>query len=118
MPPCRIRAQAALAALAFALLACHAEEKTGPLENVAIDARTLDLYARSCVICHGPGHGGAPKLGDVAAWAPRLAEGDDVLLAHVTDGYNDMPPLGYCMECDRDDFAALIRLMAAPEPTQ
>src|SRR5215831_7661327 len=99
-------------AFALALAGCHAAEKAGPFKNVEVSARTVELYARSCAICHGPGHGGAPKLGDVAAWAPRIAQGDDALLAHATDGFNDMPPLGYCMDCDRHDFAALIRLMA------
>ena len=108
----------AISAFALALTACHAAEKTGPFKNVDVDARTLELYARNCAICHGPGHGGAPKLGDVAAWAPRLAQGDDALLAHAIDGYNDMPPLGYCMDCDRNDLAALIRLMAVPEESR
>ena len=36
-----------------------------------------------------------------------------MLLAHTVEGYNDMPPLGYCMACEREDLRALIRLMVA-----
>jgi len=111
-----IRVGAGLPAiLALALTACHPAAQSGPFKDAAVGPRTLELYARSCVVCHGPGHGGAPKLGDVAAWAPRIAQGDDVLLAHATDGYNDMPPLGYCMDCERKDLEALIRLMSVPD---
>ena len=111
-----IRVGAGLPAiLALALTACHPAAQSGPFKDAAVGPRTLELYARSCVVCHGPGHGGAPKLGDAAAWAPRIAQGDDVLLAHATDGYNDMPPLGYCMDCERKDLEALVRLMSVPD---
>lgn len=73
-------------------------------------------WARSCVLCHASGVGGAPRIGVSAEWAPRLAKGKAVLLAHTIDGFNDMPPLGYCMSCDRDDFSALIDFMAGESP--
>jgi cytochrome c5 len=37
---------------------------------------------------------GAPKLGDKAAWAPRIATGMDSLLKSVINGKNAMPPKG------------------------
>jgi cytochrome c5 len=40
------------------------------------------------------GVAGAPKLGDKAAWAPRLALGIDGLTASVIKGKNAMPPKG------------------------
>ena len=51
-------------------------------------------------------------MGDVAAWRARLDQGEDTLLTHTIEGFNNMPPLGYCMACERDDLLALIRLMA------
>jgi cytochrome c5 len=36
----------------------------------------------------------APKLGDKAAWAPRLAAGIDGLTASVINGKGAMPPKG------------------------
>lgn len=52
------------------------------------------LYASLCQTCHVAGVAGAPKLGDKAAWAPRLALGIDGLTASVVKGKNAMPPKG------------------------
>jgi cytochrome c5 len=52
------------------------------------------LYTQSCQVCHAAGVAGAPKLGDKAAWAPRLALGIDGLTASVIKGKNAMPPKG------------------------
>ncbi|MBL8303961.1 MAG: cytochrome c5 family protein, partial [Ideonella sp.] len=51
------------------------------------------LYA-TCSACHAAGVAGAPKLGDKAAWAPRLALGVDGLTASVIKGKGAMPPRG------------------------
>jgi cytochrome c5 len=37
---------------------------------------------------------GAPKLGDKAAWAPRVAQGVDGLTASAIKGKGAMPPRG------------------------
>jgi cytochrome c5 len=52
------------------------------------------LYAQACAVCHVAGVAGAPKLGDKAAWAPRLAQGIDGLTASVIKGKGAMPPKG------------------------
>jgi cytochrome c5 len=56
------------------------------------------VYNQACVACHGAGIAGAPKLGDVAAWAPRIAQGIDTLHTHALQGYQGkggyMPPKG------------------------
>ena len=44
--------------------------------------------------CHAAGVAGAPKIGDKAAWAPRLAAGVDGLTASVIKGKGAMPPKG------------------------
>ncbi|MFK7828249.1 MAG: cytochrome c5 family protein [Congregibacter sp.] len=36
-------------------------------------------YNVACMACHMTGAGGAPKVGDVDAWAPRIAKGIDAL---------------------------------------
>lgn len=74
-------------------------------------ADVMDKWARSCALCHVTGNAGAPRIGNAEEWAPRLAQGMDVLLQHTLEGFNDMPPLGYCMSCERDDFVALIEFM-------
>ena len=52
------------------------------------------LYQAACVACHATGAAGAPKLGDNAAWAPRLKLGLSGLLKSSIMGKNAMPPKG------------------------
>lgn len=56
------------------------------------------VYNQACVACHGAGIAGAPKLGDTAAWAARIAQGADTLHAHALQGFQGkagyMPPKG------------------------
>jgi cytochrome c5 len=57
-----------------------------------------ELYHSTCSACHGLGIAGAPKFGDHAAWAPRMAEGKSTLYKHALEGYTGktgmMPPKG------------------------
>jgi cytochrome c oxidase subunit 2 len=43
-------------------------------------------YDTACFACHGTGAAGAPKLGDKAAWAPRIAQGSAALHAAALQG--------------------------------
>lgn len=47
-----------------------------------------------CGACHATGAAGAPKIGDNAAWGPRIATGFDSLLHSALNGKNAMPPKG------------------------
>ena len=66
--------------------------------TAAADLSGEQVYNQACVACHGAGVAGAPKLGDKAAWAPRIAQGMDTLHAHALQGYQGkagyMPPKG------------------------
>ena len=55
------------------------------------------MYNRACVACHAGQLPTAPKRGDQATWAPRLAQGMDTLVQHVTQGFKAMQPRGLCM---------------------
>ena len=63
-----------------------------------LDERGRQIWAETCSRCHDGGLGEAPPLGDVDAWRPRLAKGQDVLLRHAVEGFTgeigDMPPRG------------------------
>jgi cytochrome c5 len=74
-----------------------------------------DLYNRSCRSCHAQGAATAPRTGDYAAWQPRLEQGMDVLLEHSINGYQGMPPMGMCFDCEEENFRALIAFMATGE---
>jgi cytochrome c5 len=66
--------------------------------TAAADLTGEQAYNQACVACHGAGVAGAPKFGDKAAWAPRIAQGMDTLHAHALQGYQGkagyMPPKG------------------------
>jgi cytochrome c5 len=51
-------------------------------------------FTQVCSACHGSGALGAPKVGDKAAWAPRLAQGKDTLYKTAISGKGNMPPKG------------------------
>ena len=70
-------------------------------------------YQTSCQACHATGAAGAPKLGDKAAWAPRIATGVDAMLAVAIKGKGAMPPKGACAGCSDDDLKAAIEYMVS-----
>ena len=53
-----------------------------------------EVYNAACVACHGAGVAGAPKFGDVAAWAPRIKTGFEALWNSALKGKNAMGPQG------------------------
>ena len=71
------------------------------------------LYNKACVACHAAGVAGAPKFGDKAAWAPRLALGVDGLTASVIKGKGAMPPKGGSAASDAEIKAAVEYMTAA-----
>lgn len=68
------------------------------------------LYEQTCAVCHGAGVAGAPKFGDKAAWAPRLAEGMDTVVKIALTGKGAMPPKGGSNASD-DDVRAAVEYM-------
>lgn len=104
---------AALAALVLA----GCDQKAETTAPVTLDARQTTLYANSCKTCHEDPATGAPQTHDTEGWAPRIAKGEEQLLENVVNGFNGMPPLGQCIECEADDFIALTHFMASSAAT-
>lgn len=52
------------------------------------------VYKAQCTACHAAGVAGAPKTGDVAAWAPRLKTGFDALVNSALKGKGAMAAQG------------------------
>ena len=48
-----------------------------------------EIYAKACAVCH---NNLPPKLGDKAAWEPRIKQGVDAMVAAVIKGKGTMPP--------------------------
>lgn len=72
-----------------------------------------DVYNTACLACHSTGAGGAPKLGDVAAWADRIAKGSDVLHDSGINGVagTGMIAKGGCMSCSDEEIIAAVDYM-------
>jgi cytochrome c5 len=85
---------------------------SGPAQSGEVSPDLKAIYERSCKNCHSMPASGAPQTGDVRAWAPRITQGADVLLDHTFNGYKSMPPMGACMDCDEDQYRALIEYMS------
>ncbi len=66
------------------------------------------VFTESCAACHATGAAGAPKLGDKAAWAPRLAQGQDTLIQHAMQGFKGMPPKGTCAACSDEEIKSTV----------
>jgi cytochrome c5 len=57
-------------------------------------AEGKQVFDSTCTACHATGVAGAPKLGDKAAWGPRIQQGLDTLVHSALKGKNAMPPKG------------------------
>ena len=73
------------------------------------------VYQAACLACHGTGAAGAPKLGDAAAWADRIAKGKDALYASGATGVpgTGMMARGGCMNCTDEEIHAAVDYMVA-----
>ena len=106
--------------LSILLVACGSgEPDEAALAELAAQAQTLmpadadlaSVYGRSCKTCHSVAGTGAPLTGDTAGWKPRMDQGMDVMVEHVITGFGGMPPFGFCMDCDAEQFEALVKFM-------
>ena len=70
------------------------------------------VYAAACSACHAAGVAGAPRTGDVAAWAPRFKQGFDLLVKHAVEGFKAMPAKGGNASLDSIEVARAVAFMA------
>ncbi len=73
-------------------VAISGEDNSAVEEKVEAPAELKELpgeevYNTTCVACHGSGLAGAPKIGDKAAWAARIAQGAETLHKHSIEGF-------------------------------
>lgn len=69
------------------------------------------VFNASCIACHMSGVAGAPKIGDHAAWQPRIEKGIDTLLKDAISGIRAMPPRGLCFDCSDNELKLAIEYM-------
>ena len=69
------------------------------------------VYNTICKACHDAGVAGAPKTGDKAAWAARIATGLEALLKSAANGKNAMPARGGAADLTDDELKAAVEYL-------
>ena len=75
-----------------ALAASSSPSGAAPAANVPSTGE--QAFTQVCSACHSTGVNGAPKMGDHAAWGPRIAQGKETLYKDAITGKGNMPPKG------------------------
>lgn len=117
---------ALLLASAALLMACGKQEAAAPAAApeaapvvAAAPENTLgkSVFGKTCAMCHATGVGGAPKKGDKADWAPRIAQGNDTLYKHALEGFTGskgmMPPRGTGTSLSDEEVKAAVDYMTS-----
>jgi cytochrome c5 len=87
----------------FELKVASAETSSAPKDPETI-------FNTVCAACHTTGTLGAPNVSNKADWAPRLAQGKDVLYQSALNGKNQMPARGGTSLSD-DEIKATVDLI-------
>ena len=82
--------------------------KSGSENSISVDK----IIKANCAMCHAGGLMGAPKIGDVALWAPRIAQGKDILINNAIKGIRMMPAKGGNSRLTDEEVAAAVISMA------
>lgn len=91
-------------------------EATAP-EPVAATLSGPQVYNEACIACHGNGIGGAPIVGDAAAWDSRIEQGMETLYRHAIEGFTGsagyMPPKGGRLDLSDEEVQLAVDYMVA-----
>ena len=103
------------AAAAAAQKQAQAGAATGQAYGGTTDGKAI--FDNLCHTCHEAGIAGAPKVGDAAAWKPRISQGTATLFEHAINGFQGktgvMPPKGGNPALTDEQVKAAVQWMAA-----
>ena len=85
-------------------------ENSAPQENAIISGEKISQV--NCILCHGAGVMGVPKIGDATQWEARIAQGKEKLINHAIQGINMMPAKGGNASLSDEEVAAAVIWMA------
>jgi len=94
-----------------------ANQSGGKLKEPAVPNGAAPAAERSgeqvvqaaCIRCHESGQGGAPRIGDKAAWSQRISQGVDAATKSAIRGYGSMPAHGGVEDLtDREVTSAIL----------
>ena len=82
-------------------------------ESVADNSVSADAIIKAnCAMCHTTGLMGSPKIGDAEQWAPRIAQGKEMLINNAIKGIRMMPAKGGNSRLTDEEVAAAVISMA------
>ena len=82
--------------------------ESGSENSISVDK----IIKANCAMCHAGGLMGAPKIGDVAMWVWRIAQGKDMLINNAIKGIRMMPAKGGNSRLTDEEVAAAVISMA------
>lgn len=90
---------------------------TEPADPALVGQRSgRQIVDAQCSKCHESGKGGAPKIGDRAAWIPRLSQGFEATVRSAINGHGGMPARGGLSNLTDHEIRGAIVYMFNPDP--
>ena len=90
----------------YSLIACSV------LVSATAFASGEETYKAVCANCHSKAVANSPQMGDVAKWAPLIAEGQVIITAHGYVGVRAMPAKGGKHDLSVEGFSEALNYMA------
>tara|TARA_B100000780_G_scaffold123960_1_gene86956 strand:+ start:13575 stop:14060 length:486 start_codon:yes stop_codon:yes gene_type:complete len=97
-----------------AKVALAGDPEVGPeAKSLAENSISADAIIKAnCAMCHAGGLMGAPKIGDASQWAPRIAQGKEMLVNNAIKGIRMMPAKGGNARLTNAEVSAAVISMA------
>lgn len=83
-------------------------------KDMTAERSGAQVVKAQCAKCHDKGVGGAPKIGDRAAWTPRLKDGLDNAVRSAIRGHGGMPARGGMADLSDAEMRAAVIYMFNP----
>ena len=83
-------------------------------KDMAAERSGEQIVTAQCAKCHQTGEGGAPRIGDRAAWTPRLKNGLDNLVRSAIRGHGGMPARGGMADATDAEIRNAVNYMFNP----
>ena len=83
-------------------------------KDLAAERSGEQIVKAQCAKCHQSGEGGAPRIGDRAAWTPRLKDGLDNLVRSAIRGHGGMPARGGMADATDAEIRSAVSYMFNP----
>ena len=97
----------------FTMVCVQGEPCSGVSAAVIVARSGKAVYETACMACHNAGIGGAPRVGDIEAWANRISKGIEALYYSGINGVagTGMVARGACIDCSDDEIMAAVDFM-------